>query len=472
MLWLAISWFLFVSGFAWALWFVARQTWRWSRRRSHCELCAYSLSHRVSDTCPECGHDVASRSPLIHARHTLLHVVIVLQLLVAAHLFYRLEAIQMRGWIAALPTTFLIMRFSAEEPYPAKRWAVSPLRRELGYRMEDVDFIGDSSLRVDTDKIARWQERWLIAKAMHIDYGPQLRLRDWQIPAIRILNAAWERDLLVPAQRDRVSRMCFIDTDTRDQWPIGASITAIVEPRLLVLGDGWELTAHSITPGYADFSIQRRSIDSMILWSNPMALGTAIEPGPVEYELVLTRYHAATHNREQILQENRVITTVGRPDADGLAAIQIENTALEALRPMVGTNLYGDPNPVVSFDVSSASFREALGAGRFAIAVALYEDGGEIGRGAGIWVNPDQAHRIWLDHDAYWEYQMYGEGRWRVSIQLQPGVRLDQPTLNESHEWSIRIRGDGKIALQDFDATSYWAGQHEFKDIAVEGADR
>ena len=45
-------------------------------------------------------------------------------------------------------------------------------------------------------------------------------------------------------------------------------------------------------------------------------------------------------------------------------------------------------------------------------------------------------------------------------LNLPEGVR--QVYHNDADRWTVRIRGDGELALQDFDATSYWAGDITF----------
>lgn len=469
-MWVITSWILFAAAIAWPFRFGARHTWRWSRRRSYCESCGYSLRARASDICPECGHNVAARSPLIHGRRLALHGVIAVELLVASHLFYRLEAIQKRGWIAAVPSTIVAMCVPLDRAEASVHSMPSSLERELTLRWRDLPFFADSGLHTGSDRLARWQKRWLIRRALGVNF--EEAFGEWRgtTAAEQVLACAHIQGLISPVERAQAERLCRVAFFTRPVWPSGSSVTVFFDPQVVLFADGYRFRALAVTPGYDDLEFSRRIVDSLLVsWPQGGVLGVARESGPIEYELVFERFRYNSMTWEEVRRETRVVTTVSESSEHGLTGLGPPDEAIAILQPRLHLGPSDAFVPRVSFDTSAIdSVCELLDVTSLALNITVYRDGQKWGSGSGIWVSPRLAK---FSRTAFGEYSVSSFGSeewWVLPIELEGGYRLTAADWLEGHQWSIVVEGNPDLALRDFESTSYWAGRHEFRNVPVE----
>ncbi len=462
-MWLITSWFLFGAALGWAGWFVGRRVWRRRRYRRYCESCGYDLRGGAASRCPECGHDTSRPMRLIRFRRALLHSMMVFALLTASHLVYRVEAIQKRGWIAAVPTTVLIALLAPEEPDPGLPFGPrSPLLGELGYRAELRFLPRVPVLQSAGDGVMHWQELWLVRKALRVKYGPQLGAPDWQVPAVGILRSAYERGLLTDQQMRRLEDSWYVHVETRSAWTLGTTVTARFHPQLAIFNDGYRLTAHALTPGFQDDVESHRTIDSILFVPSSRSIGVAEQVGPVEYEFIMERYHYPASTWEEIGRQTQVITTVSASSDHGLTACELPAELIATLNPRLRQLPSGEAE--VWFDMDAdPKFGMALGSATFAITLTLYCDGEQGGSGSGTWIPPDRPAGIW-DPSQY--ISPVASPPWQVPVTItsQP----TPPAIPTVHRWTLVIEGDPAGALADIDSTSYWSGRHEFTDIVVE----
>lgn len=462
-LWLVTSRLLFGAALGWAGWFVGRRVWRHRRFRLYCESCGYDLRGGAAPRCTECGHDTSRPMRLIRFRRALLHSMVVFALLTASHLVYRVEAIQKRGWIAAVPTTVLIALVAPEEPDPGLPFGHdSPLLVELGYRTDLLFLPRVPVLQSAGGGVMHWQELWLVRKALRVKYGPELGAPDWQIPAVGILQSAYERGLLTDQQMRRLEDSWYVHVETRSAWPLGATVTARFHPQLAIFNDGYRLTAHALTPGFQRYVESYRIIDSVIPLPSSRSIGVAEQTGAVEYEFIMERYHDSASTWEEIGRQKQVITTVSASHNHGLQAREVPAELIATLSPRLRHLPSGKVEILFDMD-ADPKFGKALGSAAFAITLTLYCDGEQVGRGSGTWISPDRPTSNW---DPVQQIPRLASPPWQVPVTItsQP----TPPAIPMVHRWTLIIEGDPAGALTDIDSTLYWSGRYEFTDIVVD----
>jgi len=109
---LVSGWALAVMGgglLVWALWGdgLAQRFRRVKKRR--CPKCWYDLSRTPGLTCSECGYTAKRERRLFRGRRRWRWALVALVILIGAHLARRSPDIHERGWVAAVPTTVLIL---------------------------------------------------------------------------------------------------------------------------------------------------------------------------------------------------------------------------------------------------------------------------------------------------------------------------------------------------------------------------
>ena len=95
-----LAWALFGDGI--------RQRFKQGRRR-RCPRCWYDMSHTPGLRCSECGHEVKRERSLNRGRRRWRLASVSIAVLLVANLANSAAAIHERGWVAAVPTTALIL---------------------------------------------------------------------------------------------------------------------------------------------------------------------------------------------------------------------------------------------------------------------------------------------------------------------------------------------------------------------------
>lgn len=464
--WTIASWVIFVLAFVWPAAFAIRRiAHRMRPRWGRCEACNYNLRGIGSDRCPECGYSILRRTPLTRKRDVLLRLMIMLILLIVAHVVNRIEAIARRGWVAAVPTTVLIALLPHQTRTGSDSGLVDQLAGEIRGRLEPQwDGSTDVNRRpTSADQPAHWQWRWMIRKSLAVDHGPAAGWSMWQWDAGRILEQAYRTDRLTVDERTRVEQMCYFDIRCRPHWPLDVDLYAHIATKCVVRGDGVRFTSRALTDGYASETITdlpgtfRTGTDSGL-----KRLGAADRPGDVRYEFVVERFDAASSTWRAASRETRVVTRISESNEIGLTPITIPPSVLETLSPSVGRRVGWSTENGIWLNVHpNASFGAALSTAAFAIDIQLYCDGELFASGACIWntrSDPDSASIAGRRRPQGLFVQCREEGQmsWKQLGRLQV------------HSWNVVIEGDPHVALQDFDATSYWSGRYEFKDIPAD----
>lgn len=442
---------------------------RRAQRRRRCESCRYDLRGATSTRCPECGHDVSQPVRLLRLRRVLLHTLLIVALLTASHLVYRIDAIKKRGWVAAVPTTVLIVCLPHQGVDFSDRGIMSQFAGEMTCRL------GSGWIPPDPrDDLAQWQYRWVIRKAFDAGYGPDVEATNWRDHAVDILRGAHARDYLNPSQRTRLERMCYFIIQTRRVWPLGEIVEAGIDQEYIVRGDGIRFTAHALTAGYEDDVVEDMPTGLMIVHPSvihgvpPRSLGKAVASGPVEYELLIERYRRDSGAWEVISREKRVLTMISESRAPDLTTHELPDSALASLSPALRI----EPDSTWDSGVrlimhASHIFETALGQSSFAVTVTLYRDGVRFGTGKITWGSARNRKTKWIGRYGRLMRWLPTE-EWTIPIEAMAGQSWPNAEPLEDHEWTITIEGNPALALHDFEATSCWAGKYEFKSIPVE----
>lgn len=464
------SWAIFALALAWPAWFAGRRLVRRRRRRRRCEACAYDLRGRASDRCPECGHDVTGPLRLIRVRAVLLHGTIMIALLAASHLVNRIEAIQKRGWIAAVPTTVLLLCMPFDGR-PSGSGNSITARELLNHRTADPHFLWNNLGARDSGSdypMTGWQWWLAVEMAISCDFAIHGQRTEWMANAERILIAATVCHEVTGDQMQRVLDLAFLKVHTRPEWPLGVEIHARFGSLARGLGP-WVGLDYVARPYEEDASLMSFDVAAQMElatstdWRDcSMSLGKPRSIGPIEYQFIAWREDPSIDTWNELHREVQVITAVVPAETQILQSMSIGDEVISS----IGVKMriwkhfrFGSPQcAIVLRFVGNRRFLEAVGDGTFAVRIRLKHDG-----------------QVVAERYAWWSKRMgwapVGTDEWTI------GLVVDHDLVNAAREsgdhlWSFEIEGDPILALRDFESTSYWAGKHEFRNIPVEREER
>lgn len=207
---------------------------RWRRLPPRvCPRCAYDLSQSPGMTCSECGFAAQHESQLLRFRPRWRSALLALALLPMASLAFRAPDIAQRGWVAAVPTTALMLMQQQLRPmtYAEQYHLDSGVVKTLPWRKR----LGNELLRrrLIADRMWRWQRRWVIGNAvrnlswngvvMEDDRTRRHRERESDLN----VAVAWESlyrddrlmDSLLKPMRDQCARDLVTLSDPREAAP-------------------------------------------------------------------------------------------------------------------------------------------------------------------------------------------------------------------------------------------------------------
>jgi len=447
-MWIITSWVIFAAAAAWPMWFAGRRLVRRIRRRRRCEMCAYDLRGSVTERCAECGHDLTKPLRLIRVRAALLHGTIMVCLLTASHLVNRIEAIQKRGWIAAVPTTVLIECLPYQDSDPEAFGLMWRLSDELALRRHGNGRDGDDATRVPSDELARWQRRLMIHKAVNVRFGPGVPWSNWQYEAEQIIRDESVR--LTAAQIEKVQSLWYFEAESRPAWPLEGVVYARFRFDCITV-DRVRFRALPLTEGYNAFG--ERITEGIV------PLGVARHPGPVDYELVVERVDRESREWRTVSRRRVTIAVVSESAEPGLDAVTLSDEVLATLSPTLDPVRGPFDGFGICFDVfGDPSLERLLGDGTLALSIELLCDGEPFATSKERWHFPRERE----DRSAH------SDRRWHVDLQAHSRNAVEEVDRPWNHEWTVIINGDPILALCDFESTSYWAGRHEFRNIPVE----
>lgn len=268
--------------------------------------------------------------------------------------------------------------------------------------------------------------------------------------------------------------MCHFNIQTRLVWPLGQMLEARIDHEFIARGDGLRFTARALTSSYAHDVFEDIPTGGFMMHSGvnygvpPRNLGKAEASGPVEYELLIERYRRDADVWEIMSRENRVLTTVSESRTPDLTEHELANPALASLSPALRIDrTYGTYPEVRLIMHPSRIFETALGRSCFAVSVTLSRDGMRFGSGTVTWSSLKNRQSTWAARNATMMRWLPME-EWSIHIEPVEGQSWQSAEPLEDHHWSVTIEGDPYLALRDLDATTYWAGKHEFRNIPVE----
>ncbi len=153
-------------------------------KRRRCPRCWYDMSGSPGLTCIECGYTAKRERKLRKGRRYWRFLLLVAMLLPGSHLLKVTPDVKQRGWVAAMPTTGLILCLPSLEPTasrndkPALRRSNDPSDRLL---MELIDH------RIDNDSLWSMQERLLVERCFAGDRSRELAPFPWTPRSARLL---------------------------------------------------------------------------------------------------------------------------------------------------------------------------------------------------------------------------------------------------------------------------------------------
>ncbi|MFG0283641.1 MAG: hypothetical protein ACF8R7_04405 [Phycisphaerales bacterium JB039] len=124
------------------------------RGRRRCRRCWYDMTGAPGLTCPECGREAPDATDLLRPRRKWRLAVVGLVIALLAVVPYHVPRVQRGGWVAAIPTTALILGL----PW----WPDAAI--EGGSGGEDWSLVE----RVRRDRLRPWQTEWLRSRGRAI----------------------------------------------------------------------------------------------------------------------------------------------------------------------------------------------------------------------------------------------------------------------------------------------------------------
>lgn len=256
--------------------------WDRARNRKRCPRCWYDMIAVDGRRCPECGRQAKSGRALKRTRRRWRLTLLCLPLLIGGWILYRRPEIAARGWIAATPTSALILAQDLlERPKTQSKDDLSLLRLPDGPVLRELVF------RVKQGQVWDWQTEWLIRRSSDFSLlslfmrleaerkygldtrtGILLRKRlatDWLEPGVTMRDR-WPADIPVWVRIDPDGFVKFGGTDYQLRYvPEVAKpneCTAILEGGRVIRGSRWlpdldpDTTIGTLAPG--DSSVQFR----------------------------------------------------------------------------------------------------------------------------------------------------------------------------------------------------------------------
>jgi len=420
------------------------------RRVRRCPKCWYDLSHTPGMTCSECGHTAKRERQLFKTRRRKRWVLAALLVWLGSYFAFRVPAMQQRGWVAAVPTTALVIIAPRLKPscpggFQAQREA---LAKEIGHRAA-VDALGD------------WHWQLLIRGALREGHRPFARTYQFgevfDNSCLLLLSSSdAEGRLIRPEQRLRANRLAGLRITTRPQWPVGSTVMLRVDPAPCF--------------GYSTMALRLLLIDppveGAIYHAGPTAPG---EPSDTTWSPMAWKEPTVPLNVRSVEGQRFVLRLEGERPIDELWS---RSTALSRLAWSydipIRTRIAGTIDDIL-VPVQSKEFEESL------ISRGVFQPVGNH-----LWIRRlEECLKLLdgatfaatielLDGDAviasartWWALTPILERE--LSLRdVQLDLTLERPipdSLSNSKALQLRIRSDPELALRRFDCDRFWSGE-------------
>jgi hypothetical protein len=433
------------------------------RRRRRCPRCWYDMSHSPTLTCSECGYTAKKERRLFKARRRWRWAFVAVFLLIGSHALHVTAQVKQRGWVAAVPTTVIILVTPWLEVDP--ELALQPYRIPTDGSGSSSELLYYELIvhRIRRFRLPRWQQNLLGWRCLNGDQNRRALTGNWFAFYDPILE-----ELLCATDGDKsrwwygeALRTVAIDIETRPEWPADVPIYGRVRIVTPVVCEMRRYSARlsPITPGLEELIIQNPPKSDMAAFGNLLTvledLGTPDAASRcLEYDVtiqlmeevnghspcVVREYRYALPMQLQELPETQV-TPCSSQELDASLARWVKPVL--ALQDDGSRRLYlatsGPTEPIIVEHLSKAT----LG-----VSIELLHDNAVVARAEGLWP-------IYLVEAGIWPFVPAG-GQAFMQLSQADGW---PPRPDTSEAWFVRVRGEPAIALRDIEATRCWEGE-------------
>jgi hypothetical protein len=389
--------------------------WDRPRGRRRCPKCWYDMAGVPGLTCPECGRSAKSERKLYKTRRRWGWISIATPLTIAGPVVEQFPSIRDQGWIGAIPTWALVWIAPVDEN--AWKWSGIPSLDRPRACTPTQPLLVEMLERADRNELSDWE---------------------WRVFLSRLYSAAPDQLGWLLQTRGR----CLRDTPVR----FNSGGPLFFDPRPSCFVHGWPMVVRARIKGSGN-SWTECPVDSAgtrgeaSLGPPPRGAGSL----EIEGELLFSR----------IADGKTVRTRVWHGD---LRTVKVVDSAEELLTPIADSEWGGVQ---IREDLDPALFREYDGSvwllfsakpyrPRFTwslgFQVEVLHDGQSVATGQGLYGMEGQSIRFTARDGVRDLYPLQWTQQPAPSGDLGPG------------KWTIRLRGDARMAAQDRAREDYWGG--------------
>lgn len=461
------------------------------KRKRRCPKCWYDLSHTQGLRCSECGYAAKRERKLYKARKRWGVAWLGVFLMLGAYALHVTPGVRERGWVAAVPTTVLITAL----PWLSPDFDVVVSR--MLPRMPTTPTVDPSwNTRLYQDLLARTQQAAPPLSSFHRSY--LLLICRWQSPDLDhaesiysdllsevIASTRWMGGRRISWRESRLMSSTPIPIATRTIWPVGVPI--------YVSG-----AIEGYTPAAERFVVHAPELDDSAQWKHPIArmVTPKIEARHIpdlaadytrylgragrEVDSLRLRYSyrigescreipALTREREIRVVESTLHTRIQGGIDDILAPVrdqELDDLLQRSLNPRL---VMSHPSYFLRVHLllgltcgDLQDFYDDADGITFAMRIDVFMDDDVVARGVCLF-RCSRGRRygdfsvVGLEWDDDWD-------NWLRSLSAGRTPWSERKSLLAARDeqgkiFSIRLRGDGALALLDAGAERYWHGE-------------
>jgi hypothetical protein len=457
-----------VTLLGWALWGDTIRRGRRPLRR--CPRCRYNLTATEGLRCSECGFTARSERALLKPVRRWKIAILSCALLLACYPLARVQAIQARGWPAAIPTTVILAAMPwIEPPDEYSRPPEGAISRQVWPELVQ---------RVSGESLWRWQSSWLVSRCLRSHAFRTPPTLAWQTSYGDLISRALRQHVessrssvtdptpvSIPSWIETARGLASMSITTREVWPIGVPIFAAIDVDRFGAIDILECRAEPICPSLAPF--QRRSAEwstrGSQAWDHLVCLGTVDgECGELGwnlmYDLIPKRHWvpgaAKTVDGGRLTLPCRIAGTVEEV-TQPVSSPAIDAYLRQGLEPAMRVSRWG-AGPTKTLWLFPSS--QGPGAGAPAeTAGVTFASTIELLKGDDVRATA----RVMLSYatvigEPFWDGWMIDSLAWRGEPPSPPPGDVGDRVTDTG--WFVRVTSDGELALRDFQSDRHWKG--------------
>ncbi len=451
--------------------------WRGTARK-HCPKCWYDLSQTAAGdaghvTCSECSYVVTRERRFYRGRRRWGLVAIALLLLLGSYAVHVTPAVRERGMVAAMPTTVLILYLPWYDTEQSEAVLNQPISLPPANDLPLLDQLYND-LRVarlgEKGALGRFNERLLVQRCIKGDADRLPLSQSWRNHYGAALSAlASSADLNQPWWHAALG-LIEIQYNTREVWPTDAPIWVELEVERWEANGTHVLEASPISAGINAFSYTEFSHLIRVNYGNhwrheQTLLGIPANGDAIAYDVKVAYGGPSMYSIDEEIEA----TTLLRWEP----AIEVAGTISDYLEPVddvsVGAAIaelftpsavitHGRTNGAIALNdrlVLRSNVLERIGELTLGFDVQLLRNGETVGTSE-VWYRISKRTR--RDGSVSWRARPMGV---RIDATLDEHLVALEPEVIEEGEWTLRLIGSPEVALRDFEATHYWAGDVE-----------